>query len=639
MIQVKYKKIFIEGFRSIVKPIAFNLDRTGINLVQGVNGVGKSTLFNALFWCEYGINLKKSIEPWKELKTPEYKGVRVIVERSIGDKDYRICRHHNYKGTTLGLKGDSRLMIFEKNSDEPKFLAEHLLDAKYKDDQQAEIVRQLGIDDKTFLQSVIFGQKMSSLVETSPKDKREIFDTLFAVGFVDEANEKAKVERLKITNEIAEKNKTVSSIEATIQKDKSLLEQLRETEKTFDADKKKVVDDIKKDAKDLADKAGERQKALKTAQADFDKAKVPDKEIKAKYEAKKTEKEQADDDKLAVARKVTSANNQIANAEANIKQYEEDLKNVATKCPTCDSPLTPAKVKSAKAVITDKIKAEKELLVVLQKNLKEHEGVLEIERKKQEKLNKELEALKKDYDNYATDLEAYNRLKNAIQPIQDRVDELLEDLTKKNADLKKEQEKKFDKTVITTLEKSIEENTKTIAEDRNQIDVLVERQTKVDWWVKKGFGATGIKSFVFNSMLNKLNVTAQKYAERLGFGVEFTVDMTKETRPFQMLVYKGSDVKDYDDLSGGQQQRVNVCIAFAMHDLVSSSKTAINLLVMDEKFEGLDADGTEAAFELIRAKAEDKSVYVITHSHIIDVLNSKTIEVVMENGTTTINDL
>ena len=639
MVEVRYTKIHIEGFRSIVAPLSFNLDRLGINLIQGVNGVGKSTIFNALFWCEYGINLKKSVEPWKELITPTYRGTRVIVERGIGDKDYRICRHLNFKGTTLGLKGDSRLMIFQKSKDEPNFTAEHLIDAKYKEDQQAEIISQLGIDDKTFLQSVIFGQKMSSLVETSPKDKREIFDTLFAVGFVDEANEKAKAERLRVSNEISTKNSSISSLESVLTKDKELLESMKTTETTFASDKKEALEKLQKDIAKLEESIAERQKALKKAETDFNKQKVPDVSIKEKYEAKKKEYDTAIENTSAANRKVKSAESQIETSNSLIQGYEDSLKNISTTCPTCGGALSKDKIKTAKDNLTSSLTKERdEVLVCLQNNLKDHKADAEAKKKLSDKLNGEVAQLKQDYDNYSSDLEEYNKLRNAKQPIIDRIGELQSDLKDKKADYVIEKAKKFDRAAMDTLETAIEGNEKLLEQTKKEVEALNTKHGKVDWWVKKGFGATGIKSFVFNSMLTKLNVIAQKYAERLGFGVEFTIDMTKETRPFQMLIYKGADVKDYDDLSGGQQQRVNVCIAFAMHDLVSSSKTSINLLVMDEKFEALDQEGTEAAFELIQAKAESKSVYVITHSHIIDVLNSKTIEIVMENGTTVINE-
>ena len=64
-----------------------------------------------------------------------------------------------------------------------------------------------------------------------------------------------------------------------------------------------------------------------------------------------------------------------------------------------------------------------------------------------------------------------------------------------------------------------------------------------------------------------------------------------------------------------------------MHDLITSNKSNINILIVDELFEGLDSAGIEAAFELIRQKGEEKTVYVITHSTIIDGLNTRHITI------------
>jgi len=58
---------------------------------------------------------------------------------------------------------------------------------------------------------------------------------------------------------------------------------------------------------------------------------------------------------------------------------------------------------------------------------------------------------------------------------------------------------------------------------------------------------------------------------------------------------------------------------------------------MDEVFEGLDEQGESDVFELIKEKAEGRSVYVISHSQVLDTLYSKTIEITEINGKTTIS--
>ena len=205
-------------------------------------------------------------------------------------------------------------------------------------------------------------------------------------------------------------------------------------------------------------------------------------------------------------------------------------------------------------------------------------------------------------------------------------------------ELNETQKEEFNNEAVEKVQEKIKSLKKSLKGAETQLDNFQKLEANTNWWVKKGFGASGLKSFVFNAMLTRLNEIAQKYAEKLGFGVEFTIDMTKESKPFKMLVYKGSEVKDYEDLSGGQQQRVIVCIAFAMHELITSSKSRINLLIMDETITYMDNAGIEAFFSLISDIAETKSVYLITHLELINPVNTKTITLALKDGSTIIED-
>jgi len=68
-----------------------------------------------------------------------------------------------------------------------------------------------------------------------------------------------------------------------------------------------------------------------------------------------------------------------------------------------------------------------------------------------------------------------------------------------------------------------------------------------------------------------------------------------------------------------------------MHDLISYNSN-INVLIMDEVFEGLDESGEAAVFDLIRMKADEgKAIYIITHSPHIDSLYSTTVEIEVDD--------
>ena len=181
-------------------------------------------------------------------------------------------------------------------------------------------------------------------------------------------------------------------------------------------------------------------------------------------------------------------------------------------------------------------------------------------------------------------------------------------------------------TIVSDLSK-YEEEERTVLDSKNVKKVQLER---IQWWLDVGFGAKGLKAYIFSAMLSKLNSYVVKYAELLGVRVKFSVDMEKASKPFLTTCYfEGEDVP-YETLSGGEKQRVDVAVAFAMHDLVSHAAN-INVLFMDEVFEGLDSEGVEAVYELVRTKAgEGKSVYIITHASELDSSFTKRFTVVYD---------
>ena len=176
------------------------------------------------------------------------------------------------------------------------------------------------------------------------------------------------------------------------------------------------------------------------------------------------------------------------------------------------------------------------------------------------------------------------------------------------------------KEEVAELQKNQEEN----AGKKTGYEYLAE---KLKWWNTTGFGSNGLKSFVFKAMLSNLNHFVQKYVSRFGVGVEFSIDMTKASKPFVTKCYIDGIEVDYEEFSGGEKQRVDIALAFAMHDLVSIG-SSFNVLILDEALENLDAKGMEVVFDLIRVKAgDDKGVFIITHSAEIDSLNTKTVYV------------
>lgn len=633
MKKVGFDKLFIEGFGAIHSPLSFDLDRGGVWLVKGDNGGGKTTIFSALCWALYRVNLKdvanSNVGTWEENRLDTYRGTRVIVQFNIGDNVIMVARHLDFKGTTKGLKGGSKLMVFRKEFKKKDFTQTDLVGENlHKGDMQDYINDILGMGSKMFLNSVLFGQRMKRLVEVDNAEKRKLFEDLFDLEFIQYARDNGKalkeelvVKRRELDVELSKCQTTIEHLNSKYSDDQKLL---GDFEETLAMAKAQLDEDIVKTTTYLSEhkkEVGEANKRLENLQE------ADDGELRKKYAEAQEEKNSIDRQIKELEFDIKSVDRETSQANQNMVNYQQELDNVEDTCPYCKEDLAKEKVKKVKAAIQKKIKAEKSVLNALSKKLNPLHPKLEKLQKtalKQDKSMSDLHIEVLLLNKVQKDINDARQKVNSLDTEVAILEERLKGYQKNGEELKLSKPPNID---LESIKKRIAEQETLEGKCKVSLQDLQEEVGLVTWWMSKGFGHGGIKAFVFNAMLAKLNSYVEKYAQRLGVYVRFSVDLSKVSKPFVTTCYKNGKEIDYKELSGGEKQRIDIALAFAMHDLVSHS-SKVNLLVMDECFEGLDGEGIESAFDLIRVKCVDKkTVFVISHSMIIDSLNSKTIEV------------
>lgn len=799
MQKINLLSIDIEGFRSIVEPFSFSLTRPGLNIIRGTNGVGKTTVFEALVWAIYGVNLKDTnqdkIPSWPETRKSQWRGTRVVLQLTIGGEVYAIARHIGFAGLTEGLKGEDRLMVFDSNG-----LKGGLLN---KDETQAFINSLLGLNSRTFLNSVLFGQRMTRLITQDNKDKRELFEQMFeGMDWVREAKEKSDKKYKEMEIEL---NGHVATEAGLLAKQTSLAERIDVNkgllETFFTSKAKRIEDEVNRGTA-----IWNEIKAIESSIEEIKKGTLSDKQLKSKQDRLKEVNTELDKlDKIATQLEeqiksmdasLTEKNTQLNDTEEDINNRKEELANFdANQAKQTDDIIEQQKsikedierLGNSTAILKVELKqyADQDASVIIEKidalkKSKEslqaihNEAVLAVEAAKtkiaeaeqiktgegercyacgQELLqgnvltthkdteiseqgailrdnaiiisdtNDKLAVINRDlslYEDISKKLVSYNegirsreekklllktlvvednsKVKDLMQKTLDTIiakyntdvelyNKLSDDKAQKQTELS-DLEKKYDpltaelssitdaidahNSVQTTIsEKESDKASKmAVAQEiaagldklRNQeppefgieklelelddlavelddiqevIQRVKDRMAIATWWSSKAFGASGIKAFIFKAMLSKLNQNFVKYGQRLGVSMEFSIDMSKASKPFTTTCSIGSRLnKDYAEFSGGQKQRLDIVLIFAMYDLISVHSD-INILVMDEVFEGLDEEGEAAVFDLIRMKADEgKSVYVISHSQVLDSLYSQSINFEFTNGTT-----
>ena len=188
-----------------------------------------------------------------------------------------VVRHIKFKGTTKGLKGESTFMIFSKPvSEDRSFLESDLLGSEqHKDNQQEYLEKVIGLDSQAFLNSVLFGQRMKRLIESSNDDKRKLFESLFELDFIAAMRTKANAEYTKTEKEVYTLNTKVDYQDQRVTDLEESIKTQTEINESLEQGKKDRITAL------------ENEKTAKEEELKTYKAKKATKEPKAKlYDAK-----------------------------------------------------------------------------------------------------------------------------------------------------------------------------------------------------------------------------------------------------------------------------------------------------------------------------------------------------------------
>lgn len=624
MKSVKFLETYIEGFGSFITGKTFELDRGGVNILRGSNGAGKTTVFNALYWGLYGDNLKDltngKLPTKKKFRPKNWKGTKVVNKLIVDGIPYEICRHIDYSGETHGLIPGSKLMIVENGE---------LLETELHKSHGQEFINDLiGVDSKGFINSILFGQRMKKFIESSADEKRKIFESIFDAEFVEQAKEKAKSHKEDLQKDIVEFQSEQRVIDTKISNIKEKITEGEKILEEFETQRDERMSKTKTFINEFQGKVMDSEGQLSSLQITLKKLKFnPDDNIQDEYNSLNKQKQTESEILSKLSKQLVDTKEQIEESNLRIKEIEQGIKDSSSAtCPRCYQALSKTDREKIKKDLEQKLEKEREVIKILSAKIPDLEKQIKPQEKVISKIVKSIESIQDKMDNYKDLSRQYNELKSKISNLETLIKSNKESLDRYKRQLEEQKAETKPNINLEDLNKNLTQLRVNTEDLDDKIEVKSQELEKVEWWIKKGFGAGGLKSFIFNAMLSLLNQSIMKYASRLGFLVKFSIDMEKATKPFLTKCYTSDRVElDYDEFSGGEKARVDIATAFAIHDVVSAA-VDINILIMDEVFESLDDEGIEDAFDLIRLKTEGKTSYIITHSQTIDSMNCKVIE-------------
>lgn len=452
-----------------------------------------------------------------------------------------------------------------------------LVNVKGKNKIQDEINRELGLSYTLFMNSIMFGQGIKRLIQESNSDKKKIFEEVFDLEFLNLAKGIAQQDKNNLISQLNEVEYESSKLKSELETNKEAYFDLRDREKTF-------KNRIKTERRELKE---EREKLTKLFI--------------------KTQKRIKDEVDASLPLKLKKHTKYLDEIRAKIKE----AKSIS------NTPLKEIIKEVIKLLETGRYKRALKYVKLIYKSFSDLEKLESEYESAQDRLeeirksNKEYEGIKKDCDDIASDIASID-----------------EDLEK----LKKEKLKVMSPKYKEKL-REIRKRLRKVDEDFHNKELDLENY---NWLINDPLGNNGIKAYLFDSSLNLLNSTLEKYSQVLGFRIEFNIDLGTARKDFVTLIEREGQIIDYDELSGGEKQICNIAMAFAMNESLTASK-GINLAFLDEVFESLSSDNIELVTSLIKHTFSGKTLFLITHHDSLPLGNTKILQVEKVNGLSTYN--
>lgn len=622
----------------------------GVTGVIGLNGAGKSTIFEAISWVLYGpVAARTSADQIKREGAEASEPCRVELEFVFEDDQYRIVREMTGKNLTAsatvtvngniaasGAETVSKFVQKKLGMDFKSFFTSifakqkelNALSTMNASERRPLILKMLGIDalddvvkeirsDKRYKSSLI--EKLSlDLVDKTGKDKIEKYNV--ETG---ELNEKQKVMILSIT-QVKEKIKTfkkeLEALEKKYKNSKNEYEKINlrkeqlDEQKTLFENKGKLQEQIK----ELQSKIEKRQASLADQQKELKGFGDIAKEIKNVEERMdKTDRESEEIIKIKEQKKtlITSLNKSIREIDSKRKNIEKMGPDAS--CPTCDRVLGDQHDQLLKKFDEEKNGKNKEIEIFSKDML--------IEQKKYEKMFRERQALEKKRDYLRKQQRKKERIDTTIRNASvelEREEKEIEDKEKQKSkigevefDLKeygavKNQVKglyskyqsmldilgeKKDQLGSTKLElekkegekKLIISKIKTLHEKMNELKEFKKRITDEKRNVQNLKMLSDVMSSFRSYLISRIRPALSLYAS--DFFSRLTDGKYQEIEldeNYNLMVYDGGNPYEIERFSGGEGDLANLCLRLAISEVITERAGGLFNLIILDEIFG-----------------------------------------------------
>ena len=630
----------IENFLAISEGF-IELDDRGLRAIQGVNnddssassnGVGKSSIPDALTWCLYGVTAR-GVSGDAVVNKVIGQNTRIQTRLKDGDTYYHITRHRKHKEHKNALMvacmsaGSSTAVDLTKGTEK---------------ETQALINEIMGCSLDVFMAAIYAGQEsMSDLPKMTDKQLKLLIE------------EAAGVERLETAYALALKKFNVA---------KGLLDTLCSTQDTYLKTLANVISNLNDTEISFNNFEKERDEKRKhnilIAELYGKDALIILNEVRSLDEPVLIEKmknldkilaghSQKNKDLSYLAAALMTAEKFLATCGANyqnilrrLKEAKDKLDNSTTlvkqPCGACGKPGDEHDLETFKAHATLQVRQ----LITAAKLSKCELDVAVAEVNVAKKAHTDFLATIPDVSDISLDK---SRIQNKLDKAVNLKAQIKDMVTKRNSAFEKSESVMTDANPFAATVDLLKNNLKKVETLLAEGEVkIAEATASVDLYedVAKVFGPAGVRAHILDTVTPFLNDRTADYLSTLSDGNIHAVWSTLTTtakgdlkEKFNIEVTNDKGGESFAALSGGEKRKVRLATMLALQDLVASRATkSIDLYLADEIDDALDPAGLERLMGVLDKKARERgTVLVISHNSLSDWIPD-TITVVKTNG-------
>jgi len=605
----------------------------GVTGVIGLNGAGKSTIFEAIAWVLYGsVAARTSVDEIRRINVISSESCRVELDFVFEGDTYRIVREMSGKSLTTSATVTVNGKIAATGADiVSKYIQKKLsmdfksfftsIFAKQKElntlstmvssERRPLILRMLGIDS---LDEVIkeiksdkrekenFIEKISQdLTDKNGKDKIEVYkEEINKFDREKKENEglikKSKEELSSISKQLVILEKNCIKTKDNFEKINNKKEELSEKKIQFE-EKEKISEELK----ELNNKISERKKLIDQQKKNFDKFIKVDSDIIASEKRINELKNKIEELIKKIEQKKTIVdrlNNDIKDFLLKKQKIEQIGPNA--KCPTCERVLADQYKNLIENYDADILKKEKEIELLINqiKDLK----------KEKERFSREEQAFQKKKNYLQVQIREKEKIKTTIQNINTEIDKETIELKNKEKRFNVLKPITFDKKEFMLVTKQVDEFFKlfkSALEERdskkdevNSLKIAIERKESDRKLISQKI--QNLKEKISELEDSKIKIKEEKIVvQHLGMLSEvmsnFRTNLISRIRPtlssyssdffdkltdgkyreleldenYNLLVFDNGVYYGIQRFSGGEEDLANLCLRLAISEVIT----------------------------------------------------------------------